>query len=170
VGYLTWILGFLGAIMLGLVKDEISAWLPRLARWCVCRAADRMPDRERSREEWLAHLEECPGKLGQLIHAFGVLGMGEARRWRFWFEVLRHLPGIRWSIIDSCVSLVGISTAVAFLYNWYVSSDLATVFAAVSFILTIVSLFTERRATKLLLRDQEMIECAIAYRKSIGTW
>lgn len=163
MGHLTWILGLLGAVALGLVKDEISAWLPRLARWCVCRAANRMPDRARWREEWLAHLDDCPGKLGQLVHAFGVLGISQSRRLRFWLGALRYLPGIRWSVIDGFVTFVGMTSGGLSLYSWYVSGNLTLIFGAISAIFAAISYFTEQYATKLLLRDQEMIKFVIAY-------
>lgn len=67
--------GFAVTIFLGLVKDEVSAWLPVLARRIIQRAAAKLKEREdvdRYLEEWLAHLQECPGRLGQLFHALGV--------------------------------------------------------------------------------------------------
>lgn len=73
------VLGIVGTIALGLVKDEISAWIPTLAKWIIRSAAAKLAtkrpeDAERYLEEWLAHAEECPGRLGQLWHAFSVWG------------------------------------------------------------------------------------------------
>ena len=56
-----------------LIASEIYDRSPSIARWLISRAAARLPKSEiaRRKEEWLAHMEECPGKLGQLIHAVG---------------------------------------------------------------------------------------------------
>jgi hypothetical protein len=44
-----------------------------LARWIIEKAVKRLPagDCDRFREEWLAHLDETPGTLRKLWHAFG---------------------------------------------------------------------------------------------------
>ncbi|MEZ5787874.1 MAG: hypothetical protein R3D62_15685 [Xanthobacteraceae bacterium] len=58
-----------------LIATELYDRAPSLARWLIACAVGRLPDyeRDRYREEWLAHLNECPGKLGQLWHALGCL-------------------------------------------------------------------------------------------------
>src|SRR4029077_6804852 len=51
----------------------MTDWLPSLARHIVKRSALRLPADARIRyyEEWLADLEQYPGKLSKLIRAFG---------------------------------------------------------------------------------------------------
>ncbi len=68
------IIGAAIALALGLITNEIydtSGWL---ARKIVARAAKRLPVemQQRYREEWLAYLEECPGKLSRLVAAIGI--------------------------------------------------------------------------------------------------
>lgn len=62
-----------GALLLKLISSEIGDWIPALARRIVRYAVFQLPQRERERyrEEWLSHLEECPGKLGKLFHSVG---------------------------------------------------------------------------------------------------
>jgi hypothetical protein len=69
-------LGVLGRIL----GTEIEAWAPIVSKRLIDRAIQRLPEleRERFREEWFAHLEECPGSLSKLLHALGcVRGAGE---------------------------------------------------------------------------------------------
>jgi hypothetical protein len=44
-----------------------------IARWIIDKAIERLPadDRQRFREEWLAHLDETPGALRKICHAIG---------------------------------------------------------------------------------------------------
>jgi hypothetical protein len=52
----------------------------RLARWIIGTAVNRLPasERERFREEWLAHLEETSGSLARIWHSVGCyLGAAE---------------------------------------------------------------------------------------------
>ena len=68
---------FLIAIIEGIVGDlianEIVAHKRAIAGWLVENAVQRLPEseRDRYREEWLAHLDEVPGLIGQLRHALG---------------------------------------------------------------------------------------------------
>src|SRR5258708_6757665 len=70
-------MGFLIDILIGaasrIVTGELSAHVEPFARWVIGKAPDRLPadDRERFREEWLAHLEEVPGAVRKLWHAVG---------------------------------------------------------------------------------------------------
>src|SRR5262245_35029289 len=64
---------FLVGIFGNLVSSELYDRLPQLAGWLIRIAVKRLPENQRARfeEEWMAHLEECPGKLGRFIHAAG---------------------------------------------------------------------------------------------------
>jgi hypothetical protein len=56
-----------------IVTRELSAHVEPMAKWIIGKAARRLPadDRDRFREEWLAHLDETPGTLRKLWHAVG---------------------------------------------------------------------------------------------------
>jgi hypothetical protein len=56
-----------------MVTSELSAHVEPMARWIIGKAVQRFPanDRNRFREEWLAHLDETPGTLRKLWHAVG---------------------------------------------------------------------------------------------------
>lgn len=79
MGFLMMILtavgGFIGAIFLGLVKDEAAAWLPAINRAIIRAALLRLPTDKRDdyRAEWEADLSEFPGKLSQFVRALGFL-------------------------------------------------------------------------------------------------
>jgi hypothetical protein len=62
-----------GTFVLKLVIREAEDWLPVCSRNIIARAAERLPEsqRNRYREEWLAHADELPGPLGKLIHSLG---------------------------------------------------------------------------------------------------
>jgi hypothetical protein len=62
-----------GMFFLRLVASEIQDWLPWLARRIIDRTVANLPEqeRERYREEWYSHLDECPGRLGKIFHAVG---------------------------------------------------------------------------------------------------
>lgn len=73
-----------GAVMTGLFKDEIVAWLPRFTSWTINLAAKRMPPetREQSREEWLAHVAEYPGNITPLFQAISIfVGCTKDKTW-----------------------------------------------------------------------------------------
>ena len=59
VGFVT------GAVMVRLLAEDATVWLPRLNYWLVSIAVRRLPDekRERYAEEWAAHIEEMPGNV-----------------------------------------------------------------------------------------------------------
>jgi hypothetical protein len=75
-------LSFVGAMAFRLLCGELQDWMPTVTRRIVDRAVARLPkeERERYREEWYAHLDECPGKLGKLYHAVGCLRASHAPR------------------------------------------------------------------------------------------
>jgi hypothetical protein len=70
-------MGYLIDIPIGaasrMVTGELSAHVEPMARWIIGKAVQRFPanDRNRFREEWLAHLDETPGTLRKLWHAVG---------------------------------------------------------------------------------------------------
>jgi hypothetical protein len=70
-------MGYLIDILIGamsrIVARELSAHSEPLARWIIKRAVECLPvdDRDKFREEWLAHLEETPGALRKFCHAVG---------------------------------------------------------------------------------------------------
>ena len=70
-------MGYLIDILIGaasrMVTSELSAHVEPMARWIIGKAVQRFPanDRNRFREEWLAHLDETPGTLRKLWHAVG---------------------------------------------------------------------------------------------------
>lgn len=70
-------MGYLVDILIGaasrIVIGELSAHLEPLALWIINKAVERIPscERERFREEWVAHLNETPGSLRKLLHALG---------------------------------------------------------------------------------------------------
>lgn len=59
------------SILLALLSDELLSWSPRLATWLVRRSVKRAPLhlRERLLEEWLADIDECPGRISKLFIA-----------------------------------------------------------------------------------------------------
>lgn len=64
-------------ILLGIIGSlfaaEIWANAPQLGRWFIKHAVLQLPAsaRDRFNEEWLSHLDECPGALGKLRHSLG---------------------------------------------------------------------------------------------------
>jgi hypothetical protein len=76
MGYL---IDILIAVATRILTGELSAHVEPMA-WIIGRAVERLPtdDRDRFREEWLAHLNETPGTLRKLWHAVGCrLGAGK---------------------------------------------------------------------------------------------
>lgn len=63
---------FAAGIAGNMLANELYDQAPSFARWLIDRAVMQLPDdqRDRYREEWLAHLDELPGSLGKLCHAF----------------------------------------------------------------------------------------------------
>ncbi len=70
----------IGALILRFVATEIQDWMPAIARKIVENAVARLPqeDQKRYGEEWLAHLDEYPGKLAKLVQALGCIRGAEA--------------------------------------------------------------------------------------------
>jgi lipopolysaccharide/colanic/teichoic acid biosynthesis glycosyltransferase len=71
-----------GGVLLNVLGDEVTAWLPRLARWLVRRHASHLqqPLQERMREEWEALLADTPGHLSKVSRAL---------------DLFRAVPGLR---------------------------------------------------------------------------
>ena len=67
------LIAIIKGIIGGLLVNELVANKRTISAWLIERAVQRLPesDRDRFREEWLAHLDEEPGLLGQLRHALG---------------------------------------------------------------------------------------------------
>jgi hypothetical protein len=71
----SWVLlaigGVAAAVVTHIASDEICVRLSPLAVRLICSAAKKLPacDCARYREEWLAHLNECPGTVAKLLHA-----------------------------------------------------------------------------------------------------
>jgi hypothetical protein len=80
----------LTAVLLPLAVSEFRDWCPRLAtgltRWAARRLGDRQA-RARYEEEWVANLNEVPGKLSPLVSAVGYLVAVPRMRW-----TLRRAP------------------------------------------------------------------------------
>jgi hypothetical protein len=69
-----------GAIIIGIlicfVADEFLQWSPIVAKWLVRKNARRLPTeelQERYKEEWLAHINDIPGRLSKLFFAAGII-------------------------------------------------------------------------------------------------
>jgi len=63
------------AVIVPILVGEFTDWLPWFAERMIAAAARTMPSAVRSRyvEEWLAELEDVPGKLSKLVFAARVL-------------------------------------------------------------------------------------------------
>ncbi len=61
----------LGGIIVGLLTDELKAWLIRFAELLMLNAIRHLPEQERDRyaEEWAASLADVPGSLSKLVFA-----------------------------------------------------------------------------------------------------
>lgn len=72
---LTWpVAALTGSILLNVLASEAYDWCGWLATKLVRFASKRLlVHQDRFEEEWLAHLDDCPGKIGKLLHAAGVL-------------------------------------------------------------------------------------------------
>ncbi len=64
---------FLGAVLVGLITDELLAWSTALSRRLIRWNAKRLPRHLSARfeEEWLAHLRDIPGRLSRVVFAAG---------------------------------------------------------------------------------------------------
>ncbi len=67
------LIDILVGVVSGIVTAELIAYAEPIARWIIGKAVERLPldNRDRFREEWLAHLDETPGALRKLWHATG---------------------------------------------------------------------------------------------------
>ena len=65
------IVSFAASIAGNMLANELYDQAPSFARWLIDRAVMQLPDdqRDRYREEWVAHLNELPGSLAKLCHA-----------------------------------------------------------------------------------------------------
>lgn len=65
--------GVVCTIGVGLAKDELSAWMPKIILFFLNKIVRRLPSniRERYSEEWRAHLLEYPGNLSKLYQLSG---------------------------------------------------------------------------------------------------
>jgi hypothetical protein len=72
------------SVLTSLAAAEIYDRGPFIARWLIKFAARRMPRASQQwyEEEWLAHAAECPGKIGQIVHAVGCVIASSRRRVR----------------------------------------------------------------------------------------
>jgi DNA-binding CsgD family transcriptional regulator len=68
-----YVIGLFFGIVGSLVAAELYCWAPHIARKFIEQAVQRLPESEKERfqEEWLAHLDECPGSLAKLWHSLG---------------------------------------------------------------------------------------------------
>jgi hypothetical protein len=76
----------IAAAILAATISTVLAWVgPRvsraLLRWAARRCFDRDELRERFEEEWLADLEDVPGRLAKLTHTLGVLLLAALPIW-----------------------------------------------------------------------------------------
>jgi len=60
-------------VVAGIIADELTGWMPRLAQRLIQYNAKRLPldSQSRMEEEWLAHFEDLPGRLSKLLLALG---------------------------------------------------------------------------------------------------
>ena len=67
------ILSIVGAFIAKLAASELRDWIPWIASRMINHAVASLPEahKERYREEWHSHLDDCPGAIGKLIHACG---------------------------------------------------------------------------------------------------
>ncbi len=68
-----YVIGLFFGVVGSLVAAELYCWTPHLAHKFIERAVLRLPEseRDRLREEWFAHLDECPGSLAKFWHSLG---------------------------------------------------------------------------------------------------
>jgi len=65
------ITSILVSIIIAILTEETLGWMPHLAKWLVRQNAKHLPSHltERCEEEWLAHLEQIPGRVSKLLFA-----------------------------------------------------------------------------------------------------
>ena len=71
-------LAIVTALLVGLLRSEVDAWLPWLVKKLHAIAVGRVPDDLRARysEEWLADLNDTPGILTKVASAVGLIYAG----------------------------------------------------------------------------------------------
>jgi hypothetical protein len=64
---------FIAGMATNMTASEVYDRCPSIARWLIRFAARKLPRafRDRREEEWLSHAADCPGKVGQIVHAVG---------------------------------------------------------------------------------------------------
>jgi hypothetical protein len=83
LAFLLFVGSVIGSIMGNMIASELYDRAPSVAEWLVKRAALRLLKWKRPRfeEEWLAHLDECSGKLSRVLHGLGcILASQKLRR------------------------------------------------------------------------------------------
>jgi Bacterial sugar transferase len=80
IGVIVTVVGIFAAALSRQLTDEFEAWTQWIIKHLVNRAVRTLAEEERSRfeEEWLAHLNELPGKVDKIAAALGFLS--NARR------------------------------------------------------------------------------------------
>ncbi len=70
---MTFLITIIGSCIATLICAEFSAWAPRIAKSIASLAARHCPEdlRERMLEEWLAHVEQTPGRSSKVVVAIG---------------------------------------------------------------------------------------------------
>lgn len=76
------VITILAGIVIILLSNEISAWLPVFSKRLLARAVRRLPKELQARyaEEWEAHLLEIPGELSKIMHLVGLQYVGRRIR------------------------------------------------------------------------------------------
>lgn len=117
------------SILLALLSDELLSWSPRLATWLVHRSVKRVPQhlRERLLEEWLADINECPGRISKLFVAL------DTHRAAYLIGHQFRLPSI------SCWSALSVR-----LFDVFIGT-LTLVYTAPPIILVIISILIETK-------------------------
>ncbi len=84
------------AVLTGLVTSQLYDGSTTGARFLIKVASGRLPSgkRDRYREEWLGHLDDCEGKLAKLYHGLGCFLASH----RMHSPVARYL-GTTWSYL-----------------------------------------------------------------------
>ena len=67
-------LSVLCPIICNIIASELYDRAPSIADWIINHEANHLPIdvQDRYREEWMAHFDECPGKLSKLIQAMWI--------------------------------------------------------------------------------------------------
>jgi hypothetical protein len=118
MGFLIGVFAMIGSFLVGVfghvLAHDFCEFTPRMCRRLIERAANLLPEGDRARytEEWLSHLNECPGVLAKFQHActclFGARSLARVRRvQKPWFRTLRiEFDDIGFVEIDFSTSMV----------------------------------------------------------------